>query len=280
MNDTGFKVVFKGDLVEGAVQEEVQEKLALVFKIDISKIKPLFDGGKKVIKKNATLDACEKTKNAFLRAGAICFVEETVSKQEAKPIKNFISTEVLEELTSLCHECGKGFPESQLLQFEDIWVCTGCKPGLIQKIREGVSVGMMNYAGFWVRFGAKFIDWIILMVISWTLTMVFGFIVPSSDPEKAMIFSIFSSLIQFVIGISYSTYFIGKFAATPGKMACGLKVVTAENEAVSYARAAGRHVSEMLSGLILGIGYIMAGFDTEKRTLHDRLCNTRVIKTK
>ena len=31
--------------------------------------------------------------------------------------------------------------------------------------------------------------------------------------------------------------------------------------------------------LILGIGYIMAGFDEQKRTLHDRICDTRVIKS-
>jgi uncharacterized RDD family membrane protein YckC len=32
--------------------------------------------------------------------------------------------------------------------------------------------------------------------------------------------------------------------------------------------------------MILYIGYIMAGFDDEKRTLHDRICDTRVIKTR
>jgi uncharacterized RDD family membrane protein YckC len=39
----------------------------------------------------------------------------------------------------------------------------------------------------------------------------------------------------------------------------------------------GRYFSEMLSGMIMMIGYIMAGFDDEKRALHDRICNTRVV---
>ena len=30
--------------------------------------------------------------------------------------------------------------------------------------------------------------------------------------------------------------------------------------------------------MILMIGYIMAGFDSEKRALHDMICDTRVIK--
>jgi len=29
--------------------------------------------------------------------------------------------------------------------------------------------------------------------------------------------------------------------------------------------------------LTMGIGYIMAGLDTQKRALHDRICDTRVI---
>ena len=73
-------------------------------------------------------------------------------------------------------------------------------------------------------------------------------------------------------------FFLGKFGATPGKMACKLKVVRPDGERISYARALGRHFAEMLSGIILYIGYIMAAFDEEKRTLHDRICDTRVIK--
>jgi uncharacterized RDD family membrane protein YckC len=72
---------------------------------------------------------------------------------------------------------------------------------------------------------------------------------------------------------------VGKFAATPGKMACKLKVVLPEGDRVSYARAIGRHFAKYISGLILGIGYIMAGFDEQKRALHDRICDTRVIKS-
>jgi uncharacterized RDD family membrane protein YckC len=40
----------------------------------------------------------------------------------------------------------------------------------------------------------------------------------------------------------------------------------------------GRHFAEMLSGILLGIGYLMIAFDDEKRALHDRICDTRVIK--
>jgi uncharacterized RDD family membrane protein YckC len=70
---------------------------------------------------------------------------------------------------------------------------------------------------------------------------------------------------------------VGKFAATPGKMACGLKVIMSDGSQVTYWRALGRHFAKVLSVLILYIGYIMVAFDEEKRGLHDRICDTRVI---
>jgi uncharacterized RDD family membrane protein YckC len=75
----------------------------------------------------------------------------------------------------------------------------------------------------------------------------------------------------------YQIFFLGKYGATLGKMACGLRVITAEGGKISYARATGRVFAEMLSGMICYIGYIMVGFDVQKRALHDHICNTRVI---
>jgi uncharacterized RDD family membrane protein YckC len=78
--------------------------------------------------------------------------------------------------------------------------------------------------------------------------------------------------------ISYEIFFLGKYGATPGKMACKIRVVTGEGDSITYGRAAGRAFAERLSGLICYIGYLMVAFDSsQKRALHDRICNTRVI---
>jgi uncharacterized RDD family membrane protein YckC len=84
-------------------------------------------------------------------------------------------------------------------------------------------------------------------------------------------------LVGLVIPIAYTTFFVGRFAATPGKMACGLRIITPDGGRVSYGRALGRCFAEWLSGLTLTIGYIIAAFDPEKRALHDRICETRVV---
>jgi uncharacterized RDD family membrane protein YckC len=75
-------------------------------------------------------------------------------------------------------------------------------------------------------------------------------------------------------------FFVGKYGATPGKMACRLKIVESEGGKVTYARAVGRHFAKYISMITLYIGFLMAAFDEQKRSLHDRICDTRVIRRK
>jgi uncharacterized RDD family membrane protein YckC len=82
------------------------------------------------------------------------------------------------------------------------------------------------------------------------------------------------------ITAAYFTFFVGALAASPGKLALGLKVVRPDGSAVGYGRALGRYFAGILSWMILFIGYIMVAFDSEKRGLHDMICDTRVIKTR
>lgn len=179
-----------------------------------------------------------------------------------------------------CSQCGRSFPESDLLTFENRRICASCKPAFVQKIREGVSVDDYEYAGFWIRVAAKIIDGIVLGIAN----MIIGFIIVApmmispDDPSANVGHSLLSSLLQICIAASYTSFFLGKFAATPGKMVCGLRVISADNEKISYLRGLGRHFAEMVSGIILGIGYLMVAWDSEKRALHDKICNTRVVK--
>jgi uncharacterized RDD family membrane protein YckC len=193
------------------------------------------------------------------------------------------TTEVKSPLKqSLCSECGQAFAEDDMIRFADAWVCASCKPLFVQKIKEGVTLaGAMEYAGFWIRVGAWFIDYIIIAIASAIIYVPLTFMGVSSfdEPAAFAIIQLISTVFNFIIPAIYDSWFVGKFAATPGKMACKLKVVMAEGDRVSYARAIGRHFAKYISGLILCIGYIMIGFDEQKRALHDRICDTRVIKS-
>jgi uncharacterized RDD family membrane protein YckC len=193
-----------------------------------------------------------------------------------------------------CRECGLSFGRDEMISFQDAWICASCKPIYFQRLKEGAALpGTLRYAGFWVRFCAKFVDGLILGIISAVLSaVVIGAMSPllrqtlttaeagSSGTSGAFPFvmlQLIMSIIQYGGVIFYYTWFVGRFRATPGKMALGLQVVMADGSHVSYRRAFARGLAEFLSSIILCIGYIMAGFDEEKRALHDRLCDTRVI---
>jgi uncharacterized RDD family membrane protein YckC len=173
-----------------------------------------------------------------------------------------------------CSECGMVYFDDELIQFGDALVCGKCKPRFVQKLKEGVAVAEeMVYAGFWIRFGAKFIDGIIVGIVGFALGFLGSFVV-----RHTVAAAILENVLSFALSVAYATYFIGTYSATPGKMALGLKVVRPDGEKISYARACGRFFAEFVSSLTLTIGYIMAAFDEEKKALHDRICDTRVIK--
>lgn len=180
-----------------------------------------------------------------------------------------------------CSECGRISSQEEMIRYGDAWVCASCKPIFVQKLKEGVTVaGTMEYAGFWIRFGAKFIDGLIIGVVNMAINLVLGFTMDtSSDPSQAYIILAISNFLQIAVAAAYTTWLLGRYGATLGKMACKIKVLTPDGGSVSYARAFGRYFAEILSAMIFSIGYIMAAFDDQKRTLHDRICNTRVVKT-
>ena len=182
---------------------------------------------------------------------------------------------------AVCSECGKAFIEDEMIQFQDSMVCAACKPLFVQKIKEGVAVaGVLNYAGFWIRFAAFFVDGFIMGIFNLLVLIPLGMLMPASGRDPSATFSVMPlvMLLQYALPAAYDTWFVGKFGATPGKMACKLKVVVADSSRVSYLRAFGRHFAKLLSMVILYVGFILAAFDDDKRTLHDRICETRVIR--
>lgn len=177
-----------------------------------------------------------------------------------------------------CAECGASFPADEVVMIKGQPVCAVCKPIALQKLKEGVQLtGEMRYAGFWIRFGAKFIDGIIMQIIVRGLALLLGLGLNATGSHSTTTATWLSALLGTVVGATYSIWFNGKYGATPGKMACELRIVRSDGSPLTYGRACGRYFAEIVSSLTLLIGYIMAGFDEEKRALHDRICDTRVI---
>lgn len=188
---------------------------------------------------------------------------------------------------AVCGECGKLFPADETIRYGDVRVCAACKPAFLQKIQEGASIntGALNYASFGIRFLAYFIDAILLAIVNWGIQLLVVGAGAAMFMSRSQGVSPVSLSLPFLamglslgVGICYEALLVGKYGATLGKMALKLKIVTAEGQRVSYARAFGRYFAKMLSGLTCLIGFIIAAFDNpQRRALHDYICNTRVV---
>jgi uncharacterized RDD family membrane protein YckC len=186
---------------------------------------------------------------------------------------------------AVCSQCGRSFPQDQVLRYDNQTICAACKPLFVQRIKEGVGVaGSLRYAGFWIRFVAKVIDGIVIGIAQWAFFIPLGLLSGNSIsaggqmPSTGFFMLVgLQQLVGILIPAVYNTFFVGRFGATPGKMACRLRVVIPDGAHISYMRALGRNFAEWVSAIVLAIGYIMAAFDSEKRALHDRICDTRVV---
>jgi len=191
--------------------------------------------------------------------------------------------------TRFCSECGRPFPQSELIPFGSSFVCATCKETFAHKLREGVnSAGALRYGGFWIRFVAILIDGAILVTVSLLLSAFGAFVFFAGGAARGagamaglsgayIAYQGLMFLVNLAIAVSYQAYFLTRYSATPGKLALRLKVIPAKGGPVSLPLAIGRYFAYYVSMFTLGIGYMMAGFDAQKRALHDRVCETRVI---
>lgn len=133
-------------------------------------------------------------------------------------------------------------------------------------------------AGFWIRFVAAMIDGLIVLALQGILGGVLylaGAFNGSADEMLGILVQLFTYLLGFV----YYIFFAGYCGQTPGKMAVRIKIIRCDGSPLTYSRAAFRELpAKFLSGIIFGIGYLMAAFDEQKQSLHDRMADTYVIK--
>jgi uncharacterized RDD family membrane protein YckC len=146
------------------------------------------------------------------------------------------------------------------------------------------------YAGFWKRVAALLIDKIILgfaaLIIIVPVFIGFGISIALNmdqmEDNPGFILALLGSYIMFICFLAamewlYFALMESRKGATLGKMVLNIKVTDMDGNPVSFGRASGRYFGKILSGLTLGIGYIIAGFSQQKQALHDILAKTLVI---
>lgn len=167
-----------------------------------------------------------------------------------------------------CPHCGKPNPD-------DAQYCQICGRELSNaatqataQAQQSINIAPVQYAGFWRRVLASLIDGILLSLVTGSFTWVVDF----GD------FKVSYGLGIVVQWLYYALLESSNYQATLGKMAIGIVVTDEQYRRITFGRATGRFFGKFLSAVILGIGFMMAGFTQKKQALHDVLAGTLVVQ--
>jgi predicted Zn finger-like uncharacterized protein len=148
---------------------------------------------------------------------------------------------------------------------------------------QHVSPEALPKAGFWIRVVASLVDSVVVMLIKFVLGFILGMIAASAvgmlNQEGQIMMAAVTWLFGVALAVAYYVFFTGYCGQTPGKMAVRVKVIRTDGTDIGYGMSFLREViGKFISGIILGIGYLMVVFDSQKQGLHDKIADTYVIK--
>ncbi|MGW8185027.1 MAG: RDD family protein [Candidatus Moraniibacteriota bacterium] len=136
----------------------------------------------------------------------------------------------------------------------------------------------VKYAGFWIRWVAVFIDGIVVSVIAIPIMIVFYFLSGGTFSGKDSDMPVGFNFLGYIISWSYYIFMTDKYQATLGKKVMGIIVVAEDLNKLPLGKIILREtIGKIVSGIIFGIGYLMAAFTNKKRALHDIISGTVVI---
>ena len=170
-------------------------------------------------------------------------------------------------------------PRCQASNTEDADFCYACglpfdEPGrrpAAQEIAGAVP------SGFWIRLLAWLIDSIALLATELAIVAALPGISFTRYWDESEFMWTFNE-ISFFLAIAYYTLGVSLFSTTIGKRLLGLYVLRRDGSKISLPRAFCRYLAYIPSYLLLCIGFLMIGIRRDKRGLHDRICDTVVIK--
>jgi uncharacterized RDD family membrane protein YckC len=152
----------------------------------------------------------------------------------------------------------------------------------------------VHYAGFWLRVVAHIIDKLVLaipgVILSlWSVSRIFSVHwedlenVESVEDLAPLLGLVSTIVVTAVVQMLFNWLYFAMMEsstkqATLGKLAVGIRVTTLDGNRITFMRATGRYAGKILSGLILGVGFMMAGLSTRKQALHDMLADTLVVR--
>lgn len=140
-----------------------------------------------------------------------------------------------------------------------------------------------NLASFWWRLLAYAIDYIVIIIVAvvmatayYTIRAFLGHLYSEEEQNEGIL-----NLFGIILMIFYHTIFeASKLRGSIGKIICKLCVVDVDGTQLSFLRAFGRNAGKILSGLIIGLGFLRILWDDSRQGWHDELARAYVIRRK
>ncbi len=149
-----------------------------------------------------------------------------------------------------------------------------------------------HYASFWKRVAARLLDQIVLIIPGAILILVVDLAFQDSlryalrnDPLEVIAIDATkrlwkSGLVALITWLYFALFECSVYQGTPGKKALGLMVTDKNGGRLSFGRASGRYFAKLISGLTLGVGFLMALFTEKRQMLHDIIARCLVLDKK
>ena len=128
------------------------------------------------------------------------------------------------------------------------------------------------------RAAAALCDALVLLALGATLLTVASSATGRTMAQILTNSGVWLGLAWALFAVGYSIFFVGTCGQTVGRMVMKLRVIRSDQFTVGFDRATIRLGAFLVSVLPLGAGLLPALRDPQRRTLHDRLSKTRVVK--
>ena len=146
------------------------------------------------------------------------------------------------------------------------------------QVDRGAVLVDEEYAGFWRRVLAVFIDSMLLLCVTMPLLGAiygWGYFL---DPSRSLVPHGAELFISYVLPAVATIVFWKTRQATPGKMLLSMKIVDATTgEAMTTGQSIGRFFAYFVSTFVFMLGYLWVAFDPRKQSWHDKLAGTVVV---
>lgn len=188
----------------------------------------------------------------------------------------FCANHAVSENVRRCTRCGTPYCSDCLVDIAGRPYCANCKTEQLLDVRSGVDHTQLAFASPWRRFGALFIDNLLLIIPMYTILGLFVYL-PASRGEEANPLMSFIGLPFMLVYFIYEGAMLQARGQTLGKIAMKVKVVRADGSQISNGQAWGRTFMRTIFGCISIFDYLPAFFTQERTTLHDMVASTRVV---